>query len=754
MIKKSWPFTGDTRLQMGNEEHGDWRDIPKDTQRVPEGLIPENYRDVLEDEEIMDAHPYYSSTYSEGVVSPVEEQDELDVEDLISAFSNFVSESESTLCLGIDNIEGAKSIPSNLVSISNNTSIFDSIYKVSADIRYYNFGIKFDSFFLNNPIGSTDIYLENVYSQTRPMSRGIVISRDPEFASTSKRIGFSCNKIYNNAFFLTKDELSKKAVVSIFSKGRRSNAPTVIFSCDIAKTFNEKSSGLQVYPDLSKESGLLFDYDKPTDVIYHMGSVRYPIDIVFISESNHIKKICKSIRPGSTSTFGCSGVKRVLEICGGLSSKIGLSEGDIVTSKSAKAEVSEDFEKLTRFCNQIGINNIFLKRTNHLSTSAYSYHDINIFNINKKSQDSISKIASKNIKPKRYSEKSIVIFDMDEEVFSKNSKIRLFASKSLSEEEDDISIDIYNNPYSPIRDSEGKRSWYDVPADKFLSKGFNESFPADYSLRNGSGGSLHNFASEYAGGRCFDMIDSLHKSGSNSDIVFITRSDCDRTLLKECLYLKIIDYLGIDKLGMNIDITRVDKDLYGSSVVKQMSDKYQTESVKLASVMVKSAGMPVADNVKNRAKSAESFFDRSDKLCEKIFNNIRQNIDEYEKIKENADSVSKTKGQYNESVKRNGRLVKRLLVNIRDGIKIMNEVKDISTTSEIIDALALSAKETSSMIKDIFNLAEKIESPDFYALLLQKTDELENLIGDLRSTLSRMRQYINSNIIGVVILSE
>ena len=164
--------------------------------------------------------------------------------------------------------------------------------------------------------------------------------------------------------------------------------------------------------------------------------------------------------------------------------------------------------------------------------------------------------------------------------------------------------------------------------------------------------------------------------------------------------------------------------------------------------------MPVADNVKNRAKSAESFFDRSDKLCEKIFNNIRQNIDEYEKIKENADSVSKTKGQYNESVKRNGRLVKRLLVNIRDGIKIMNEVKDISTTSEIIDALALSAKETSSMIKDIFNLAEKIESPDFYALLLQKTDELENLIGDLRSTLSRMRQYINSNIIGVVILSE
>ena len=86
--------------------------------------------------------------------------------------------------------------------------------------------------------------------------------------------------------------------------------------------------------------------------------------------------------------------------------------------------------------------------------------------------------------------------------------------------------------------------------------------------------------------------------------------------------------------------------------------------------------------------------------------------------------------------------------------KIMNNIKDISTTSEIIDALALSAKETSSLIKEIFNLIEKIDSPDFYEILSQKTNELDNLMSDLVSTISRMKQYINSNIMGIVILSE
>ena len=65
-------------------------------------------------------------------------------------------------------------------------------------------------------------------------------------------------------------------------------------------------------------------------------------------------------------------------------------------------------------------------------------------------------------------------------------------------------------------------------------------------------------------------------------------------------------------------------------------------------------------------------------------------------------------------------------------------------TSTHYDQLIKHAKETSSLIKDIFNLTEKIDSPEFFEILSQKTTELENLIGDLQSTISRMKQYINS----------
>ena len=55
-----------------------------------------------------------------------------------------------------------------------------------------------------------------------------------------------------------------------------------------------------------------------------MGSVGYPIDIIFIDEESRIKKICKNIQPGSLGVYGCAGIKSVLEISGGLSDALGI----------------------------------------------------------------------------------------------------------------------------------------------------------------------------------------------------------------------------------------------------------------------------------------------------------------------------------------------------------------------------------------------------------------------------------------------
>ena len=84
----------------------------------------------------------------------------------------------------------------------------------------------------------------------------------------------------------------------------------------------------------------------------------------------------------------------------------------------------------------------------------------------------------------------------------------------------------------------------------------------------------------------------------------------------------------------------------------------------------------------------------------------------------------------------------------------MNEIKDISTTAEIIDSIALSAKSASSLVKEIFELINIIEMDDFSEQLSSKTGEAEKILGDLKSSLSRSLQYINSDILGIVILSE
>ena len=95
-----------------------------------------------------------------------------------------------------------------------------------------------------------------------------------------------------------------------------------------------------------------------------------------------------------------------------------------------------------------------------------------------------------------------------------------------------------------------------------------------------------------------------------------------------------------------------------------------------------------------------------------------------------------------------------MLMNIKNGIKILNEIKDISTTSEVISAIADSSKNTSKVIKEVFDLINILESDDFINQCTQKTQNTENMLNDLKLALSRAKEYINSDILGILILSE
>ena len=171
-------------------------------------------------------------------------------------------------------------------------------------------------------------------------------------------------------------------------------------------------------------------------------------------------------------------------------------------------------------------------------------------------------------------------------------------------------------------------------------------------------------------------------------------------------------------------------------------------------LFVKSAGIPVTDDVKAKARHALRYFDRTKEMCDRLSENLKKNLEEYQKVQEDSEAIANSKGQYNESSKRNSRITKRLLINIKNGIQIMNEIKDISTTSEIISSIALAAKNASEGIKDVFDLINIIETNDFMNQLTQKTGNAENLLNDMKLALSRTKEYINSDILGILILSE
>lgn len=103
----------------------------------------------------------------------------------------------------------------------------------------------------------------------------------------------------------------------------------------IAKTDKEKEIGLSSQSSISKDSGMLFIFDKPDYYSFWMKNMKFPIDIIFIKD-NRIVTIHSNVKPS------VSGVKdenipiykpeepadKVLEIKAGLSETYGFKNGD------------------------------------------------------------------------------------------------------------------------------------------------------------------------------------------------------------------------------------------------------------------------------------------------------------------------------------------------------------------------------------------------------------------------------------------
>jgi len=361
--------------------------------------------------------------YSEGKISPVEEENMPGPKEasLITFKKLISSASWSSIATFNINLESNKILKYS----SNKTSNF---YK---DLRFSSIEKKYDLFYFDfSNIKKEDLpyCINNALANSRPYAIGFISGVSNDNLKQILKLGFlKSNSLSSDSiFFLKKNDLGKISSVKIYNKSGLEKAG---FMCDIAETLDEKIAGLQPYKDLKYGSGLIFPYEKPQDVTYHMGSVSFPIDIIFIDSKNKIKKISSNILPGTLGVFGSSDISSVLEISGGASDLLGIAVGD----KAEVLRVSED--------NYSSFYKIYF---NHDKESS--------------SPSSIVKMAATSTETK----KGISIYNFDnfinfnQNIFEKND-LNKFASKNSS-----LSEFLSINSFTPF---EIRRAFFEIKKD-------------------------------------------------------------------------------------------------------------------------------------------------------------------------------------------------------------------------------------------------------------------------------------------------
>lgn len=229
------------------------------------------------------------------------------------------------------------------IIISNNNVINNNWNGINEDLRYSSIlsgakNIYLDNFYDNE--NDYKLFLKNAEKNSHPVSNIVICSKRKTINSLAnycnfKRLKNSVEHMDENSIIrITKDSRDKMAHVVIGGKHS--------FVCDLAEDYQDKVTGLQDRDVLEKNSGMLFLYKKASDLYFHMGTVKFAIDIIFADENNKVLKIYGDVKPRSLGTFGCANSKTVLEIPGGYCSRNNIAEGDYISFNKLSELSSED----------------------------------------------------------------------------------------------------------------------------------------------------------------------------------------------------------------------------------------------------------------------------------------------------------------------------------------------------------------------------------------------------------------------------
>ena len=106
------------------------------------------------------------------------------------------------------------------------------------------------------------------------------------------------------------------------------------FAVELAHTPEQLSFGLMFRRALPRNAGMLFDYARPQQVAMWMKNTLIPLDMLFIDKSGRIVHIRQRAVPGSLEAISSKvPVRGVLELNGGIVSRLGITRGDKVRHK-------------------------------------------------------------------------------------------------------------------------------------------------------------------------------------------------------------------------------------------------------------------------------------------------------------------------------------------------------------------------------------------------------------------------------------
>ena len=118
-----------------------------------------------------------------------------------------------------------------------------------------------------------------------------------------------------------------------------SSTGVVTFEVEVARTDEQRTTGLMYRKSLGERAGMLFDFKVDQPVYMWMKNTLIPLDMLFIRADGTIAYIAENTVPRSEEVIGVrEPVLAVLELAGGTTRKLGIRPGDTVYHRIFKTE--------------------------------------------------------------------------------------------------------------------------------------------------------------------------------------------------------------------------------------------------------------------------------------------------------------------------------------------------------------------------------------------------------------------------------